>query len=213
MGCCWFVFSLFSHSLYWISMWHQPGFLVLFKEVSKFCNLGRIIKIQFIMREVYCCIHHHYSSKNKLSTRASIYVEINIFGFFFFISRSSSTIVGLDRSHRWLYVSLKLFSVLSFLAPWHLFSLICLLRASSPSSLRSPRPKPLFSSTTSQLWAKTLCTEGEIAYVKRFPKQFAIFWHINLLRSMHNIEITANFLKPIRQTWCISGWYSSEKQT
>ena len=74
-----------------------------------------------------------YSSRKSDSTRASISVEITIFGFFLMIFLSISTIVGLLRSQRWWKVSWKLLLVLFFLEPCSLILRICLLRAESRS--------------------------------------------------------------------------------
>ena len=56
-------------------------------------------------RSMLSFFHSSSSSRNRLSTRDSISVEMMTFSFFLLTCRSISTIVGLLRSHKWLKVS------------------------------------------------------------------------------------------------------------
>ena len=57
------------------------------------------------MTKINACFHSSSSSRNRLSTKDSISVEMMTFSFFLLTFRSISTIVGLLRSHKWLKVS------------------------------------------------------------------------------------------------------------
>ena len=107
--------------------------------LQKKCFLSGIAQItSFYFKDYRAHSYHkapfYYSSRNSESTRASISVEMVSLSFLFLIFLSISKIVGLLRSQKWLKMFRKLFSVESFLDPVWRISLICLFKASRPSS-------------------------------------------------------------------------------
>ena len=140
---------------------------ILFFTVNKFKDINRPTHLDvyynfvrmyltnqlhiFVFFRLFFLQFHSSSSKNRLSTSASISVITISFGVLFCIFLAISTIVGLERSQRWLKVSMKLCIVLSFLAPVSRLDRMYLFSASKPSSDRLPRPWLSFSSITSQL--------------------------------------------------------------